>query len=154
MTSYVKGPAAAETPLHKFTPNLTRAWLFGGQLQKALATKLAKDYPSGVGVVSATMYLIAYVQPNGAVRELLPPFRRYERWQMANAPEHQMCECQQWIDTETGEAWKVRNPQKHHPVCTWRRMAARVFDRHNQEALSGKARPDLLSRISREEQQD
>lgn len=150
MRDFVKGPADQSVPLHKFTEGLTTAWLYGGDIRKALVNRLLKDYPSGVGVVTATMCLIAYVAPNGSVRELSPPFRRYHRWEMTNQPSHSECECGNWLDPESGECWK-KHHAGHHPVCCWRKGCNYIFDKYNNEAIRNKnIRPDMLGKISAE----
>ncbi len=137
-------------PLHLFTRVETALWVAGGQTQRALAAKLANQYRTGVGVLSCTYLLIAYVQPNGLVRLLAPPFQRFEPYQIANKPRTDECACADFFDPETGGPWRNRGSEDHHPVCMFDRHALRVAVGNNRLHAEGKARPDTLDRLREE----
>ena len=148
---YVSGPADGQVPLHRLNTPLTKAWLCGGQLQKALASQLARQYRGGCGVLSATNRLFAYVQPDGRVRELSPPFQSYEMWQIANRPLVTECQCAAWYDPESGGAWRDRGSSEHHPVCQFDRTSLPVYKRI---MVSGhRVRPDAWTRFREEVKQ-
>jgi hypothetical protein len=136
-------------PLHRLNQVLTRIWMFEEthQARRQLVKSLNKRYPSGVGVVSATLFLIAFIAPNQSVRNLMPPFRKYEMWQMNNKPAPPECACANFVDPENDcRPWRERGSREHHPVCQFERTSSKVFERMvNRPA--GKERPDDLTRI-------
>lgn len=137
----------SDVPLHMLTGNETKMWLGAGALRKAIAEKIRFNYPSGAAVLSISGHLIAYVQPNGAVRELPPPHRRFEKWQIANKPKPNECACREFYDPEIGGPWRLRGTDDHHPVCEFDQHAVRVLTRNNELHAQGEQRPDLLLRL-------
>lgn len=140
----------ASVPLHLLTANETKLWAAGGQLQRALAAKLANQYRSGAGVLAWTGYLIAYVQPNGIARCLAPPFTHHERHEIANKPTPADCPCAEFYDPEHGGPWKHRNSADHHPACQFDRDAIKTITENNRLHGQGMGRPDLLIRLREE----
>jgi hypothetical protein len=139
---------------HWLSPLHTRLWAFGGLVRRKLASHLGKRYPSGVGVVSETCRLIAYVSGSGAVRELMPPHRRIEAHQMANRYAVPECPCANYFDPESRGAWRDSGKSGHHPVCQFERVAQRVFTKaaHRATAIKPKDdRPDRLDLLKKEE---
>lgn len=116
-------------PLHRLNTPLTKIWLLRGAVQRTLAIALVRNhYRGGVGICAANMDLIATVDPTGRVRELPPPFRRYELWQTANAPPPGAgCPCAEFFDPEVGGAHRERGSNEHHPFCQFEREAKRTF---------------------------
>lgn len=115
-------------PLHRLNTPQTKVWLISPHARNAIAMKLARMYRGGVGVLSATQRLFAVVDPKGNVRELPPPHRVYEMWQIANAPQVAECPCANFIDLEVQGPWRERGPEAgHHPLCQFDRTAERVF---------------------------
>lgn len=142
-----------DLPLHRLNTAQTKLWLIE---PRPMAAFLAKQYRSGVGVLSATLLLFAYVAPNGTIRTLTPPFRRYQMWQVANAPspQYRECACRNFFDPEFGR-WDERpKVNDHHPFCQFDRSAMAVFktaqesavDRQGQQ-LSAQCRPDEWVRL-------
>lgn len=125
-------------PLHRLNTPLTKIWLIGGAIRRTLAAALSRRYRAGVGICAANMDLIATVDPRGAVRELSPPFRRYELWQLANAPPpgegESACPCGEYFDPECGGPWRTRESRDHHPFCQFERVSARVFKQAQGQA--------------------
>lgn len=144
-----------DIPLHRLNSAQTKLWLIDN---RPTAAFLAKTYRCGVGVLSATLRLIAYVQPDGIVRPLPPPHKRYEMWQIANMPsvQYNECACRNFWDPENGR-WAERNTNQHHPFCQFDQTAQAVFERSQQvavgrlgEGLSAQARPDEWERLRQE----
>lgn len=121
-------------PLHWLTKNKTKLWLLGGQLRRQMASELSRLYRTGCGVLSETLFLIAYVDPRGGVRDLPPPFRRFEAWQVANKPDITGCPCMSFVDPETQGPWRARmagrDPAQyeHHPLCQFDAVSQPVFN--------------------------
>lgn len=118
--------------LHRLNQPLTKMWLIGGPVRRSMAAALVRNkYRGGCGVCSATNYLMAVVDPRGIVREIPPPLRRFELWQMANAPVPEAgdeCPCLGFFDPEVQGEWRERGPLAgHHPLCQWDRTAKKVF---------------------------
>ena len=125
-------------PLHRLNTPQTKLWLLGGEVRKRMASNLAKLYPSGVGLLSATMLLFAYVNPAGGVRELTPPFKRFQMWQIANQPsELQECQCAAFFDPESGGAWRDRNTSEHHPFCQFERVSMKAYELAGSAGAAG-----------------
>jgi hypothetical protein len=139
----------SEIPLHRFNQPQTKVWLLGGVLRAMLVNHLRQHYPGGCGVLSATNYHIAFVLPNGNVRELAPPYRRYPMWMIANRPAPPICQCAEFFDPESGRPWKLRaRDGEHHPVCQFSRSSGEVFNRIERAHLEGqKMRPDEWIRM-------
>ncbi len=117
-------------PLHRLNTPLTKIWLISKMMQRRLATAIVKKrgYTGGVGICAANMDLIALVDPAGRVRELPPPFRRYELWQTANQPAAQIdCPCGDFFDPESGGPWRERGGHDHHPLCQFEMTAGKTF---------------------------
>jgi hypothetical protein len=124
-----------------------------------MASALVRRYPGGVGVLSATQRLFVLVNPRGDIRELPPPHRRYEMWQIANKPAQPECPCADFFDPEVGGCWRERGEQAgHHPLCQFDRHSEAVFmiaGRKARENLargggSPQARPDEWVKIRQE----
>lgn len=115
-------------PIHRLNTPQTKLWLFGGDIRRRLASNLSKRYPSGVGVCSATLRLIAYVDPKGGFRELLPPHKKYEMYQISNKPLVAECQCASFFDPEVQGPWRDRGTDEHHPICQFERVSGKVFD--------------------------
>jgi hypothetical protein len=118
-----------EFPLHRLNIPRTKMWLISPANKRRTADALAKLYRGGVGVCSATLRLMAMVAPNGTFRELAPPFRKYEMWQIANKP-HAIgmeCPCAEYFDPEVGGAYRMRGTNDHHPMCQFDQTAQVVF---------------------------
>lgn len=135
-------------PLHRMNQLLTRVWVFGGEPRKQMVRSLCGRYKGGVGLCSASLHLVAFIAPDETYRELPPPHRQYEMWQMANKPQAPECPCMAFIDIENGgRPWRERGTDRHHPLCQWERSAKDVFVRYGQLEAQGKARPDDLTRV-------
>lgn len=145
--------SSAGIPLHRLNTAQTKLWLIQ---PRPMAAFLAKQYKTGVGVLSATLLLFAYVAPDGTIRALTPPFKRYGMWEVANAPSmlYNECACRNYVDPEFGK-WSNRpGATDHHPFCQFDRTAMSVFNQAGDEAtdriargLSAQARPDEWTRL-------
>lgn len=117
-----------------------RAWK-DPELRKRLADWLAHSFRrSGVYVCSPTLAVIATVNPLGQVKFAVPPLRTVERWQCANAPDPQQCECQNFFDPESKRAWKADKREGHHPLC--------IFDPENGRRWKELREPSLEVKIA------
>lgn len=146
---------------------VTKAFLIPRLRAELAKNWLAKHGREGVGLCSNTLYLIAYLRPNGTIHELKPPFKQFEMWQMANAPPvHgegvKLCACRNFFDPEVGGQWKDRGlpPDHHHPMCQFSRTAVVVFDESYRSAserrsrgLSPQSRPDEWFRRQQDAEQ-
>lgn len=137
-------------PLHLLTRNETVVWLLKGEAQRGIASKLTKEYREGVGILSFTGYLIAYVQPNGAIRELTPPFSRHDRHEVANKPSVGKCACADFFDPEIQGPWKLRNSPDHHPLCQFDKYAQAVFSKLSTLPVRVATREDTMKRVQEE----
>jgi hypothetical protein len=143
-------PSDLPYPLHRLNTPQTKLWLIFPSMKSQMASALVKKYPGGVGILSATQRLFALVDPRGNVRDLPPPHRRYEMWQIANQPRVPECPCADYFDPEVAGCWRERGENAgHHPLCQFDRSSATVFVRaareaHEQIAKGGEAqkRPD------------
>lgn len=140
----------SDVKLHLFTRDETIQWLAGGQLQRALAAKVANNYRANVGILSVTGYLIAYVEPNGSIQELSPPFKSYARHEISNKPTVEQCACRNFFDPEIEGPWSLRNSSEHHPICQFQKDALEVGLLNNRLAENGNLRDDTLRRAQEE----
>ena len=124
-----------DIPYYRMNSAVTKLWLISPEARNRLATRLTQKHRSGVGMCSATLHLIAYIQPNGVIRELPPPHRTMNMWQMVNKPERQVCACYDYYDPESHGPWGDRpNEQAHHPMCQFERVAEKVYERAHHSA--------------------
>lgn len=126
-------------PLHRLNTPLTKLWMKGGVVRRSLAAALvAHKYRGGVGVCAADMSLIAVVDPRGVPRDLAPPFRVYELWQLANAPAPVIeCPCAEYFDPEVGGRYGDRGAGAgHHPFCQFERTASVTYREAQGRAAS------------------
>lgn len=106
----------------------TLAWLTVPAWRRRFIEFLVRErYRGGFGVCSATLRLIATVDPRGAVRELAPPHRRFEMHEVANAPRPPECPCATFYDPEVGGEFRERDSGGHHPLCQFDKTAKKVF---------------------------
>lgn len=125
-------------PLHRMNQPQTQAWFTVPAWRRKFADFLVKQrYRGGFGVCSATLRLIAVVDPRGAVRELPPPHSRFEMWQVANKPRPRECPCAGFYDPEVGGAFRDRGAPEgeHHPLCQFDRTAVPVFAQAQRKAF-------------------
>ena len=136
-------------PLHRLNIPQTKCWMMAGSLRAQMAGELARKYPSGVGVLECALQLIAYVLPNGSVRELAPPFKRFHMHDIANQPAIPDCICAQFFDPESSGTWKQSGKPGHHPLCQFDPTAMPVY-RHLMQLHLNKdpeaERPDAWDR--------
>lgn len=149
--SFMKGAATSPIPLHRLNRAQTLIWLLGGQIKRAMATNLSKQYSSGVAVCSVTQRHISTVSPNGACTDLPPPHRYFEAWQFANAPKPPECPCVDFTDPENGgKPWRERGSELHHPLCQHERVSMAVFNDKDKIGVSNcklvANRPDTWNR--------
>lgn len=114
-------------PLHRLNTPKTKLWLISEVWRRSMAKTLHKMYRGGVGVCAATGRLFAYVRPNGDIHELKRPFRKYEMWQMANAPRAIECPCMDFFDPEVQGPYRERGTNDHHPMCQFEETGQAVF---------------------------
>jgi hypothetical protein len=147
-------------PLHRMNRPQTIMWLASETWRRNFCSVKLKTYRGGFGVLSATQYLIAKVDPRGNIQDLVEPFRRFEMWQIANRPEIEECPCAYFFDPEVGGEWRERDGKNgHHPLCQFDKSAVPVFKRAAGEAWNRikeghdpQARPDEWLRMREEAQ--
>ena len=151
-------------PLIRMNSAITRAYFVPALRERMLAHWLEKYGRQGVGLCTNVLKLIAFIRPNGTLHELQPPFRRFQMWQMANAPKvfsavEPTCACGGYYDPEVGGAWRERGlgPTHHHPFCQFSRTSQRVWVQAAHSAmerverkLPPQTRPDEWLRRQRE----
>lgn len=125
-------------PIHRLNTPQTKLWLFGGDIKRRMASNLSKRYRAGVGVCSATLRLIAYVDPRGGIRDLPPPHKLYKMHEISNQPLVSECQCAGYFDPEVKGAWRERATTDHHPLCQFDRTSMPVFN-HMLQASPGRA---------------
>lgn len=148
-------PGNLPFPLHRMNSPTTMIWLMSENARRHLASVWIRKYKGGFGVLSATQFLIAKVDPRGNIQQLMEPFKRFEMWQIANRPVEDECPCANFYDPEVGGEWRQWDGKKgHHPICQFDPMAVPVFERAAREAWDrigeGKnpqARPDEWRRM-------
>jgi hypothetical protein len=146
-----------EYPLHLFNLAQTKLWVKRPDARRPMVVHLIREYyRGGFGILSAFLDLIAVADPRGVIRELKPPYRRFQMWQAANAPNvTSECACLNFFDPEVGGRWRERGPSVgHHPFCQFDRTADAVFNHAAASAVTrleeGKrpqARPDEWMRM-------
>lgn len=114
-------------PIHRLNTPQTKLWLFGGDIRRRMAANLSKRYRSGVGVCSATLRLIAYVDPRGGIRDLPPPHKLYKMHETSNQPMVSECQCASFYDPEVKGPWRDRDTSDHHPMCQFDGTSSAVF---------------------------
>lgn len=147
-------------PLHRLHSAQTKAWLLYPNTRPFTANLLAKKYGgSGVGLLSATLRLFVLIQPTGRYIEVAPPWKKYEMWQVANAPNPvSECACRNYIDPEVGGPWSERDGKHgHHPLCQFTDTSGHVFDlgmksavHRVEQGLTPQVRPDEWLRMQKE----
>ncbi len=162
-------------PLHRMNQTQTLAWLTVPAWRRKFIEHLLRErYRGGFGVCSATLRLIATVNPRGALVELAPPHRLFEMHEVANAPAPPRCPCAEYYDPEVGGPFRERGREhEHHPLCQFDKTAKpvfkeaqrRAFDRLDIRVIEGvgvlggketrrsaQARPDEWEQIRKEKQ--
>lgn len=152
-------------PLVRMNTAITRAFFIPSVRAQLANNWLRKHGRQGVGLCNHRLQLIAFLRPNGTVKELTPPFQTFQMWQMANAPpvqskSEQTCACAGFFDPEVGGPWRDRGlgPDHHHPFCQFARTAQAVFDtsaasahhRLSEGRETAQARPDEWVRRQKE----
>lgn len=135
-------------PIHRLNTPQMKMWLASESWKREQAARLAERYRGGVGLLSPTMFLFATVDPRGNIRAYVPPFRRYEMWQIANQPETERCPCGDFFDPEVQGPWRDRPDFErgvHHPLCQFDPHAQKVFvlaaSRANERLDRGEENP-------------
>jgi hypothetical protein len=127
-------------PIHKLTTTQAKYWFMGEDYKRTFATNLVRQrYRGGVAICSPTLWMFAMISPNGAVRELQPPFKGVLLSEIANAPGrpghiHDLseCQCAAFYDPESRGPWKARgdkrSKEKHHPLCQFALTSMVVYE--------------------------
>lgn len=102
-------------------------WLLSKSWKMEQARILLLGYKGGCGVCAATCRLIAVVTPDGNVRDLKRPFKKYELWQMQNKPAPNECPCANYYDPEVQGPYRDKGLRDHHPFCQFEQTAGVVF---------------------------
>lgn len=131
--------ASPNYPLHLFNAAQTKLWLVRPDARAPIATHLVREhYRGGFGLLLATLDLVAIIDPRAVIRTLRAPYRRFEMWQAANAPNalHE-CACRNYFDPEVGGKWSERGEKAgHHPFCQFDRTAGAVFNHAARSAVN------------------
>lgn len=159
----MSAPSTEGYPVHRLNTAQARTWLLFPQLRRDMASWLAKNYKTGVVVLSPELRAFAVVAPNAQIRKLSWPYRKFEFWQIANKPSalYRECACRNFYDPESGGAWgdrdKERNMDLHHPHCQGREVAEKAWETAYQSATTRKdegrapqTRPDEWIRTAAE----
>lgn len=133
-------------PVHMLNRNHSIVWLTGGAIRKGMALKIVSEYRGGCAIATHKGFVIAMVAPNGAVRELPPPFHMVTRADIANKPTALNCVCQSFWDEEVQGPWRSRGLDRHHPYCQFNKTAQTVYMNMAAKIVgaggAGKVRPD------------
>lgn len=126
-------PTDLPFPLHKLTQAQNNLWFIA---PRPMAAMLVRLYPGGCGVLSWSMHLFCRVDPKGIVHPEREPFRRFEKWQIANKAESEQCQCAGYFDPELGGPWSLRGEgHGHHPLCEYDKHSKVVFKEAAAKAL-------------------
>lgn len=152
-------------PLIRMNTAVSKAFFFP-KMREAMAKQwIEKHGRQGVGLCTNVLKLVAFVRPDGTIALLKPPFRKFEMWQMANAPKvhtqvEQACACANYWDPDINGPWKAHGypPDRHHPFCQFSRSGVIVFDKSYRsavprydEGLSPQKRPDEWRKLQEDE---
>jgi hypothetical protein len=142
-------------PLHRLNTAMMRSWLLFPHLRREMGSWLSKNYKTGCVVLSPELRAFAVVAPNGQLRALPYPYRKFQFWQVSNKPSarYAECACRDFYDPESHGRWGDRDRERmadiHHPHCQGREVAiatwARDFSAADSRVAQGKApqeRPD------------
>lgn len=159
----MSAPSTEGYPVHRLNTAQARTWLLFPQLRRDMASWLAKNYKTGVVVLSPELRAFALVAPNAQIRKLAWPYRKFEFWQIANKPSalYRECACRNFYDPESGGAWgdrdKERNMDLHSPFCQGREVATAAWTHAYQHATARVAegrtpepRPDAWNNVALE----
>lgn len=127
-----KPQKSPDFPIHRLNTAQTKAWVSFENSRALIASNLAKKYPkTGVGLLSATLYLFVLIDPRGKYRLLKAPLVQYEMFQVANAPYHwEECACRNYYDPEVLGPWRLRGEKAgHHPFCQFNKTAVPVYSK-------------------------
>lgn len=130
-------PRGLPYPIHRLNTPQMAVWMISVTARREFASNLVKrpEYAGGVGLLSPELYLFSLVDPRGTIRELPPPHRVFEMWQIANQPELQRCPCANFIELESEGPWSESGKEGHHPLCQFDPTGAVVFDIAAKTAL-------------------
>lgn len=78
-------------------------------------------------ILTDDLYAVAKSDHAGRLELASAPYRRFEMWQIHNQPELVKCHCANFLDPETQGPWRLRNSNRHHPMCVYDRPAMAVF---------------------------
>lgn len=117
-------------PLYLLTNKQTKMWITMPGVRRVIASELVRRYPTGCGVLAwRGLKHIANIDPQGRVHELPPPFRQYQRSQIANKPRAVECACADLEHPEYGE-WRNHPDYAkgiHHPFCEFDPTSPQVY---------------------------
>lgn len=146
-------------PLFRCNRALFAYWTAKGVLRRELCNTISKTWKTGVVILTPALYAVGTVDPRGNAGELRPPYRRYEMWQICNAPSavYKECACRLFYDPESCGPWgdrdDLRAKDRHHPHCqfTFRALEGWKQDYRSaharlKEGKSPQARPDEWNR--------
>ena len=117
-------------PLHLLTNRQTKLWVTLPGVRRVMAQELLRRYPNGCHVLAwRGLKHFCNVDPVGRVHELPPPFRQYDRSQIANKPHVPDCACADMHHEEYGSWRNHPDFQKglHHPYCQFDATSEQVY---------------------------
>lgn len=147
-------PRSLPYPIHRLNTPQIQVWLISVTARREFASNLVKrpEYSGGVGLLSPDLHLFAVVDPHGNIRELPPPHRVFEMWQIENQPDLPRCPCANFIELESGGPWAESGKEGHHPLCQFDPTGAIVFGIASKKALHRvgvEVRGDSLVRVEK-----
>lgn len=142
-------------PLFRCNRALFAYYTAGGILRRQLCSTISKTWKSGVVILTPALYAVGTVDPRGNAHPLRPPYRRFEMWQICNAPnpQYKQCACRRFYDPESHGAWGLRDDKRakdrHHPHCQFTMRAIEGWQQDHdsawariEEGKKPQARPD------------
>lgn len=125
-----------DLPLIRLEPLQTSLWWLSPGARLLIGRVFSRRY-GPCYVCTDDCCCVAKVLPSGKIELAKAPYTRYAMWQMSNNPTPANCHCADFVDPEVVGPWKVRNSERHHPMC--------IYDRTSQVVFSQFARNPMTS---------
>lgn len=124
----------ADLPLVRLDAGQSKFWWISPGARLLVARVFSKKYGECI-VLTFDLLAVARVSSKGQLELARFPYRRHEMWQVANKPSEVECKCADFYDPEIGGAWRLRNSERHHPMCIYERPAPIVFNQFARVTL-------------------
>lgn len=121
-------------PLVRLDAGQTKFWWLSPGTRLLVARVFSKRYGECI-VLTFDLLAVARVGSKGQLELAHFPYHRYEMWQVHNKPPLDECKCADFYDPEVLGPWRLRNSERHHPMCIYDRPASIVFNQFARVTL-------------------